>query len=466
MKLKRKQAVHMKFGFKFVIIAFLGCLPMVLAEVSSAQTPAFPGAEGFGKYTTGGRGGKVIYVTNLNDSGSGSLRAAIETEGPRIIIFGISGNISLQSRLEIKHGNLTIAGQTAPGDGITIKDYPVEVSADNVIIRYVRFRLGDIHELETDAIEGRGIKNFILDHCSISWAVDEAASFYTNENVTLQWNIISESLNQSAHSKGAHGYGGIWGAVKGSFHHNLLAHHNSRNPRFSGSNYESDIPNRQVDFRNNVIYNWVGNSAYGGEDGQHNIVKNYYKPGPATPKKIAGRIINPSRPYGKFYVSGNFVEGSPEITADNWNGGVQCEHPDSVYQSSPFAYDSITEQSPKKAFEKVLEHAGASLQRDAVDNRVVTEVRTGTATYTGTRSKKPGIIDSQKEVGGWPELRARPAPQDTDRDGMPDEWENRNGLNAHDESDAAKFDLDDEYTNVELYLNELVKPITESSLNK
>src|SRR5699024_7636255 len=195
---------------------------------------------------------------------------------------------------------------------------------------------------------------------------------------------------------------------------------------------ESDVPNRQVDFRNNVIYNWAGNSIYGGEDGEHNIVKNYYKPGPATPKDIANRIVDPSRPYGKFFVAGNYVEGYPKVSADNWAGGVQCEYPDSAYQLIPFEYAPITEHSPQTAYEKVLRYAGASLQRDAVDRRVVREVRTGTATHSGSKTGLPGIIDSQEDVGGWPELQSLPAPKDTDRDGMPDRWEQEHGLHPHD----------------------------------
>ncbi|WP_306416827.1 pectinesterase family protein [Fulvivirga maritima] len=427
---------------------------------SNARVIAFPGAEGYGRFTTGGRGGQVLKVTNLKDHGKGSFRAAIEAAGPRIIVFDVSGTIALKSRLDINHGDVTIAGQSAPGDGICIKNYPLTVNADNVIIRYLRVRLGDEKKQEEDAMGGRQQKNVMIDHCSISWSVDECASFYTNEDFTMQWCIVSESLNSSAHHKGNHGYGAIWGGNYTTFHHNLLANHLSRNPRFSGSKYDTDIPNRKLDYANNVIYNWAGNSAYGNEEGEVNIINNYYKPGPATPEKLRERIVNPSDPYGKFYVSGNYVDGAPEVNKNNWQGGVQCEDVRQVYQSRPFSATSLPVDPAEKAYDLTLQYAGASLQRDAVDQRIVNEVKDGKATYNGSVTGMPGIIDSQNDVGGWPELKATPPSPDTDGDGMPDGWESKHGLNPNDASDAQGHQLDADYDNIEVYLNSLVADIT------
>ncbi|GAB1451339.1 hypothetical protein MASR2M47_13950 [Draconibacterium sp.] len=315
----------------FILITIFFFLPFFV----QAQQPAFPGAEGGGMYTTGGRGGKVIFVDNLNDKGNGSFRKAIETEGARTIVFRVSGNIELQKTIHIKNGDLTIAGQTAPGDGICLMNYGIRLDADNVIIRFIRVRPGDIMKEENDAISGVGHKNIIVDHCSFSWAMDEVASFYDNENFTLQWCIISESLFKSVHHKGEHGYGGIWGGLNASFHHNLLSDHTSRNPRFCGPRYTGKPENEKTDFRNNVIYNWGFNSAYGGEEGSYNMVNNYYKPGLATKKDAQNRILDLTQMFynpkinpdtlraGWFFIEGNVVEGNPIISKDNWNGGVQ-----------------------------------------------------------------------------------------------------------------------------------------------
>lgn len=460
------------------------------APETSEEALAFPGAEGAGKYTTGGRGGRVIKVTNLNDAGTGSLRAAINESGKRIIVFEVSGNIVLQSRLQIKNGDVTIAGQTAPGDGICIQNHEVNVAANNVIIRFMRFRLGDVNvaTIESDAFWGRDLQNIIFDHCSSSWSIDETASFYHNKNFTMQWCMITESMNNSGHSKGAHGYGGIWGGSPASFHHNLIAHHTNRNPRFdgglryskgSGTGVGQFGPDR-VDYRNNVIYNWSGNSAYGGENGQYNIVNNYYKPGPATPSGKSKRIMQVSKDnatgapdpavygagYGTFYINGNYVAGNTTVTANNWNGGVDYDAGVTqamVKKDVPFASVEITPHTAEQAFEAVLSYAGASYKRDAVDARIANEVRTGTATYKGSVSGLSGIIDTQKDVGGWPNLVSLAAPEDTDGDGMPDDWETANGLNPG-VANANGRDLSSVYDNVEVYINSLVKSITDNQV--
>lgn len=415
--------------------------------------PAFPGAEGFGKYATGGRGGKVLVVTNLNDSGPGSLREAVKKKGPRIITFAVSGTIALQSNLSVNNDDVTIAGQTAPGDGICLRNYPVAISASNVIVRYLRFRLGDEAKVQGDSFGGTRNKTIIVDHCSISWATDECASFYYNEDFTLQWCIISESLNASVHEKGEHGYGGIWGGIRASFHHNLLAHHNSRLPRFSGSSTTPNEAEELVDFRNNVIYNWQHNNTYGGERGRYNVVNNYYKAGPATVRNRRNQLINPSEPYGKFYLAGNYLFGAADVIRDN-RLGVNAKRPDEALAVTPFPVVEITDQSAADAYNAVLVSAGASLRRDGVDQRVVREVAEGIATLG---KQKDGILDSQAQAGGWPELKSEAAPVDTDQDGMPDEWERSNGLDANDRSDGGVYKLSKTYTNVEVYLNSLVK---------
>jgi hypothetical protein len=439
---------------------------------------AFPGAEGFANKVTGGRGGQVIKVTNLNDSGPGSLRAAITTSGARIIIFQVSGTIELLSNLNITAGDLTIAGQTAPGDGITIKNYPVFVGADNVIIRFMRFRLGNEKQVEGDAIWGRYRKNIIIDHCSMSWCTDEAASFYANQDFTLQWCIISESLNNSLHEKGSHGYGGIWGGDRASFHHNLIAHHKSRNPRFNGwrpgvSN--GPYLNEHVDYRNNVIYNWRDESAYGGENGRYNIVNNYYKSGPATVASKTMRVVRVSRElseayapgYGQFFITGNYVAGNTTVTTDNWNGGIVYDGGTTktlVQLTSAIDYKITTNHTAEQAYQSVLNYAGASLKRDAVDTRVVSEVQNGTATFSGSVSGYPGLIDSQVDVGGWPALASLAAPLDTDGDGMPDAWEIEMKLNPN-VANANGKDLSTAYDNIEVYINSLVKSIVDASRN-
>jgi hypothetical protein len=444
------------------------------------QPFAFPGAEGFGQNASGGRGGKVLFVTTLEDSGPGSLRAAIMQTGKRYVLFKISGTIALRSNLNIVNGDITIAGQTAPGDGICLKNYPVGISADNVIIRFIRFRMGDEAMQEGDAIGGRFHKNIIVDHCSMSWSTDECVSFYANENTTVQWCIISESLRNSVHDKGAHGYGGIWGGKNASFHHNLLAHHDSRNPRLGEEAGKAFALTDLVDLRNNVIYNWVGNSTYGGEAMNVNIVNCYYKPGPGTTRKE--RIISIDKnkiegtevydKWGKFYINGNFVEGSARATSDNWTYGVFNQFHSSygtvsdadkaaMRLSEPHSVnDNVTTHTAQGAYEKVLAYAGASLKRDPVDERIIDNVRNKTFSFPASNGSANGIIDTQNDVGGWPTLESRTAPHSTADDGIPDEWKTSKRLDATKVVTNGR-DLSTAYDNIEVYINSLVEGIIE-----
>jgi pectate lyase len=459
---------------RLAIVLSLALSPLPSWSQQPASCPlAFPGAEGFGKYARGGRGGAVHAVTNLGDRGPGSLRAAVQADGPRTVVFKVSGTIELQSALTINNPFITIAGQTAPGDGICIRRYPLIVSAHHVIVRYIRVRLGDESGGQYDAMGGKGQKNIIIDHCSASWSQDETLSFYLCDSLTIQWCLITESLYNSTHPKGPHGYGGIWGGVNSSYHHNLLAHHSSRNPRFASACGNTD-------FRNNVIYNWGFNSAYGGEandPSSHaplstiNMVGNYYKPGPATKLDVACRIVSPStrngiEDYGKWYVAGNVVEGHLTVATDNWRFGVQGPDDASkaiIRSESPFAYSPITEETAETAYHIVIVDVGANRpSRDSVDLRILREVAAGTATFEGASYRRlhrvspsvprTGIIDSQMDVGGWPVLRSTAPPPDSDHDGMPDDWEKTHGLNPSDPTDGNVVGPDG-YTNLEEYLN-------------
>lgn len=534
----------------------LGAVPT--ADALADNLPAFPGAEGFGRYTTGGRGGAVYHVTKLDDDGSeGSFRWACNKSGVRTIVFDVSGTIYLKSALQLKRGNVTIAGQTAPGDGICIADYPFTIDSDNVIIRFMRFRLGNRHvdKHEGDGLGGMDRKNIIVDHCSISWSIDECLSVYGSKNITLQWNIVSQSLKKSGHSKGAHGYGGNWGGSGATYHHNLLAHHDSRVPRLGPR--PGTQKDERMDLRNNVMYNWGGNGCYGGEGMTVNIAYNYYKPGPTTRKRtkamqyrlaapgirtvdyclnkaaiansyktatgtavtkndvsgssdgtnnyveisgtkykidmttnkidVGGKQVTVSwndwKPmlhvWGKFYAEGNYNPNSADMNKDNFKYGIANQIDKSgndktypgdaaVKLTVPMDFEGVTTHTAQDAFDKVLAYAGASLHRDWVDEQMVNDTRKGIATSTGS-GNTGGIINSQddnKPAGAaadwspWPNLVTDTSISvtDTDGDGMPDYWEDANGLDKNNATDGNLTDAEG-YTNLERYMNSLVADI-------
>lgn len=443
-----------------------------------AQSIAFPGAEGFGKYTTGGRGGEVIYVTNLNDDGPGSFRQAATKKNKRIILFQVAGTIRLQTKLSI-NGNVTIAGQSAPGEGICLADQSVGLGGDNIIVRYMRFRLGDKYQRVGGMVDGNGgddafgggkRKNIIIDHCSMSWSNDEVFSIYGGDSTTVQWNLISEPLNYSYHYETGdkdyehHGYGGIWGGSHFTAHHNLFAHCVSRNPRFNGARLGAS--DELVDFRNNVIYNWQHNSAYGGEGGKYNMVNNYYRPGPETNPNVKERIVNPSKaknlPYGKFYVQGNVVDGAPAVTKNNYLG-IQIEKDAteqdklSTVANEPFAVVTIPDQTAAAAFSSVLTHVGASFQRDTLDLRILKEVVERKGRIIDVQGSFPRSFDFEKTITAWPTLKMGAIHLDTDKDGMPDDWEKQHGLNPNNATDGNLYTLNADYTNIEWYLNSLIQ---------
>ncbi|MCM1078178.1 MAG: pectate lyase [Bacteroidales bacterium] len=489
---------------KFLTL-ILAALPL-LATAQTETAPAFPGAEGFGRYTTGGRGGKVIHVTNLNDSGTGSLRAALSGTAKKIIVFDVGGYIDLKSNLPIT-SNTTILGQTAPSPGITLRYYTVEFTkGDNIICRFMRFRRSQVKDVNdgADATWGRQRKNIILDHCSFSWSIDEVASFYDNRDFTMQWCTIGEGLN-SGHDKGDHSYGGIWGGKGASFHHNYITHVQNRAPRFNGARYNwtgydkakyaNSIQAERVDFRNCVMYNWGTGGCYGGPGGGYiNMVNNYYKAGPGTANKTRVTLVsksdagnggnNPFPGYtSRYYIHGNYVASASKPENYDWNGVVydsgllevggekysnDPQHrygEDQTYVKgsdgvdyirikldSPVDAGEVTTHDAKVAYEKVLEYCGASLCRDDVDARYMNEARTGTVTFTGGHAGTKGILDAinnpaaaaDPATASFPELAStsRPSDFDTDGDGMPDEWEIANGLNPNDANDALTTTLD------------------------
>jgi hypothetical protein len=385
----------------------------------------------------------------------------------------VSGIIELESNIVIKRSNLTIAGQTAPGDGICLKNYSFIVNGasakgnhGNIIIRFIRSRPGGTDKKGLYGFDMENCHDVIIDHCSFSWANEECAAMYDTKNTSVQWCIVSEGLYHAGHMKGNRSYGGVWGGQYASYHHNLIAHLNNRAVRFNGARAHDTIA--LVDYRNNVVYNWGNaNAAYGGEVNiaggisQVNIVNNYYKPGPAAPAELkfvhASYQKENSKGTGEWFVDGNIMEGDNSLTKKN-NRGIdlaEANYPKNAIADKSFPVTAaLPEQSAKDAYEEVLKYAGAYLpKRDAVDERVIQETKNGTAIGKGVFGK-PGIIDLPFVVGGWPEYKTQPAPTDTDEDGMPDEWEKKNELNANDASDRNKI-AKNGYTMLENYLNEL-----------
>lgn len=520
----------MKKSLLSAVIMLLTFAAAMSAQFQSA--PAFPGAEGHGRFVTGGRGGEIRHVTNLNDSGTGSFREAVKGDARKIVVFDVGGVIPLADDLSIG-ANTTILGQTAPAPGITLRYYTVNPGANN-IIRFIRLRRGQERDVNdgADASTQRQKTGIIFDHCSFSWSIDEVASFYDNNNFTMQWCTVAESLTDAGHGKGAHGYGGIWGGKLASFHHNMIAHVSNRGPRFNGARYgwtgytsnydyaqykwENPAQAENVDFRNCVMYNAQG-TCYGGPGGgQINIVNNFYKAGPCgngnqeritlvTVSASGNSDKNHPEYYGmtsRYYISGNTTLTTAGVKTANkdWAGvgydsGVRYQgtevyskdannlYPDDVpsitYAGSRYVQIRMETEAPKgyitthtadKAYEKVLAYVGASYNRDDVDARYVSETTNGTATYTGSVTGKKGIIDVVADVNGYTEENfgtgAWPEGYDTDGDGIPDEWENRWGLDPNDATDAKKFTMDPNgyYTNLEMYANSLVENIMKDGL--
>ncbi len=429
------------------ILAFTICI--ISSHFIRAEQLAFPGAEGYGRYAIGGRGGKVLFVTNLNDAGPGSLRAAVEADYPRIVVFKVSGTIELQSTLRILHPYITIAGQTAPGDGICLRKYPLNISANHVVVRFIRIRLGDEAGKLLDGLDISYAENVMVDHCSVSWTLDEGVNTYHGtKNLTIQWCLISESLNNSPLRNG-HGFAASLGGENTTYHHNLFANHAGRNPSIAG---ETSNPTIHLDFRNNVIFNWQKRRLDGRPE-SINVVNNYYKAGPAS-RELASVVkmqCLDDGSFGKWYVSGNVLE-----TGRGVRKGVDLVTIDSsdllresVMVEQPFNFAPVVTDSAEVAYEKVLVHAGAILpKQDAHDERIIREVCSGNTTF------KDGIISSQTEVGGWLSMQSTTPPDDIDQDGMPDEWEKTFNPKADLSWDSASDADGDGYTNIEEYLNQ------------
>jgi hypothetical protein len=425
---------------------------------------AFPGAEGYGRFARGGRGGRVIKVTNLNDSGPGSLRAAVEAEGPRTVVFDVSGRIVLQRKLVIRNPYLTIAGQTAPGKGICVSNYNLGMlGAHDVVVRYLRVRPGDTAGVTLDGMGMASSDHCIIDHCSISWTQDEAFSSRAAKNITLQRTLISEALNVAGHKNyergKQHGYAASIGGDIGSFHHNLLAHCAGRNWSLAGGLDKAGVHTGRLDIRNNVVYNWGHRTTDGGAM-QVNFVNNYYKPGPAT---RVFHVLMPerNRHFGPqdYFVAGNVMEG--RYGASEPLAGVVEPRNESMANflvDAAFFEPHVTTQSAHEAYEDVLADVGCNLPMlDDHDRRVIEEVRAGTAEYKGSVSGLAGLPDSQSDVGGWEDYpeEHRPTDWDTDGDGMPSAWERQHGLDPNNAADGHLDSDADGYTNLEEFLNGL-----------
>lgn len=457
-------------------LAFPLCLfsvTLAFAAGSPTHQLAFPTAEGYGRFALGGRGGRVIAVTNLADSGPGTLREAVEASGPRTVVFDVSGLITLESRLIIRSTNsdLTIAGQTAPGNGICIRKYNMGMlGATNVIARYLRVRPGNISGMTLDGMGMASSDNCIIDHCSISWTLDESFSSRGGRNITLQRTLISEALNEAGHKKyppgTQHGYAASIGGDIGSFHHNLLAHCAGRNWSLAGGLTKSNSHYAgRLDLRNNVVYNWSKRATDGGAH-EVNFVNNYYQPGPATKFFFALNAQYGGFPGSqRYFFEGNVMPGyfgltnqtAGRIATTERGGTVSTNY--SPWADAPFFESYVQTHSAAEAYTNVLANVGCNFPvLDEHDQRIIAETRAGTAKFKGSKTGLPGLPDSQEDVGGWdsyPEVR-RAADWDADHDGLPDAWEKSHGLNPKDPADGNADLNGDGYTNLEKYLNSMV----------
>ncbi|MCD9576717.1 pectate lyase family protein [Flavobacterium soyae] len=434
---------------------------------------AFPGAEGYGRYTVGGRGGKVIEVTNLNDDGPGSLRDAINQEiGPRTIVFTVSGNIKLASRLVANQPYITIAGQTAPGEGITISRAPIGLTGNDGVVRFLKVRIGGGTTFDGMGLTGADYS--IIDHCSISWTIDESFSSRGAHHITLQRTLISEALNVAGHDKypvgKMHGFAATIGGDIGSFHHNLLAHNYGRNWSIGGGLNGDGYYTGRLDITNNVVYNWGQRTTDGGAN-EVNFVNNFYKPGASTKIFVALNAQHEGVGKGmqRYYFNGNIMPGYFDEKSQDKGRKSTISHNEKVeyetFVDKPFFPSYVETQSAKAAYKNVLSDVGANQPFfDKHDNRIVDETLKGTFTYKGSKSGLGGMIDNEQDAGGWPNFASetRPADWDTDHDGLPNWWEKAFGLNenskAGDFSDANQDADKDGFTQLDNYLDWLAQP--------